>query len=109
MNTQSSVEIIKFVEELDIGRRDEVRQALQVDVPGPGILIDCADVTYTDSTIIVELIRFYNDARALKRPIAILIGDPQFDRILEYSGFSTVFPIFTDRAKALTYLAKGDG
>jgi anti-anti-sigma factor len=106
MITQSSINIIKLVGELDIGRRDEVRLALQVTGPGPGILIDFVDVSYTDSTIIGEVLRFYNDAHAAERRIAILIGSPRFERILQYAGLSDVFPIFKDRAQALNYLTQ---
>jgi anti-anti-sigma factor len=109
MNTLSSPDIIKLVGELDIGRREEVRRALQVDGPGPGILVDFFEISYTDSTIIAQLLCFYNDARAAERRVAILIGCPQFDRILQYAGLSEVFPIFTDRTAALNYLAQGDG
>jgi anti-anti-sigma factor len=108
MITQSSINIIKLIGELDIGRREEVRQALQIEGPGPGILVDFVEVSYTDSTIIAEVLRFYNDAHAAERRIAILIGSPRFERILQYAGLSDVFPIFKDRAEALSYLTKED-
>jgi len=104
MLTQSSINIIKVAGELDIARREEVRLALQVDGPGQGILVDFVEVTYTDSTIIAEVLRFYKDAHAAGRRIAILIESPRFERILQYAGLSGVFPIFKDRAQALSYL-----
>jgi anti-anti-sigma factor len=109
MNTLSSLDTIKLIGELDIGRREEVCLALQVAGPGPGILVDFFEVSYTDSTTIAQLLRFYNDTRAAGRRVAILIGSRQFDRILQYAGLSEVFPIFTDRSEALNYLAQGDG
>lgn len=107
MITQSRINIIKLAGELDIARREEVRLALRVDGPGPGILVDFVEVSYTDSTIIAEVLRFYSDAHAAERRIAVLVGSPRFERILQYAGLSDVFPIFQDRAQALSYLTQG--
>ena len=73
------------------------------DGSGP-ILVDLADVTYADSTVIAGLVRLRNDADAAGRRIALLIGDARLARLLQYAGLAEAFNVFDDRGAALTYL-----
>ncbi|HEV3157057.1 MAG TPA: STAS domain-containing protein [Candidatus Baltobacteraceae bacterium] len=106
MNANSTFDTIALAGELDIARRDEVRQALRIDGPGSGILVDFSEVVYADSTVIAQLLRFYNDAGELKRRVAVLIVAPQLIRLLQYAGLSEIFPLFTERSAALNYLSE---
>ncbi|WP_317997372.1 STAS domain-containing protein [Vulcanimicrobium alpinum] len=106
MSGRSSLTVIALGGELDIARRAEIAAALQVDGPGPGILVDLSEVTYADSTIIAELLRFRDATRREGRAVATLIGRPQFARILAYAGLAEAFRVFDDRGAALTFLAE---
>jgi anti-anti-sigma factor len=104
VSTQSSLQVIRLGGELDIGRRDEIARALRLGAGRNAILLDFSDVSYADSTVIAELLRFRSDAGRAERRIALLIGSRQFERLLQYAGLSEAFAVFGDRAAALTYL-----
>ncbi len=101
----SSIGVIKLTGELDIGRRDEIRAALQFAGDEPGMLLDFSEVTYADSTMLAQLLRLRNEADALRIPLAIVIGSRQFARLIEYAGLNEAFAIFDTRAAALSHLA----
>lgn len=105
MSSQSSLEVIRMSGELDVGRRDEVRAALQAGASSNAILLDLGEATYADSTVIAELLRFRNDVDAGGRRLALLIGSPRLARVLQYAGLSDAFHVFTDRGEALSYLS----
>ena len=99
-----SIAVIPLAGELEIGRKAEIRSALQLPGSAKSILIDCSDVTYADSTALAELMRFNHEADAECVGVAILIGNPQFARLLHYAGLVHVFEVFESRAAALSYL-----
>lgn len=103
---QSLFEVIALEGELDIGRREELARALTVTTAGPAILVDFSRVRYADSTALTQLLKFRANAERLGRPIAIVVGDPQFERVVQYAGLTDVFAIFHDRGEALSHLAK---
>jgi anti-anti-sigma factor len=96
--------VIALDGELEIGRKAEIRQALRLGGDERSLLIDFSAVTYADSTALAELIRFHREAEAAGIPVAILLGNPQFSRLLQYSGLSNAFAVFDDRAAALASL-----
>jgi anti-anti-sigma factor len=104
MTDMNAVEVISLAGELDIGRKQEVRDALDVREPGSPLLVDFSDVTYADSTVIAELLRFRNDADRLERRVAIVITSPQFDRLITYAGLRSAFDIFEDDSQARAFL-----
>lgn len=101
----AQIAVIKFSGELDIGRKADIRNALAVTGEEPGILVDCSEVTYADSTTLAELLRFHAEAQRLQVPVAIVVGTRQFARLIQYAGLGEVFAIYDNRAAALTYLA----
>lgn len=105
MSAQSSLQVVRLGGELDIGRRAEIARALQLDGERSGTLLDFSDVSYADSTVIAELLRFRADAQRGGRRIALLIGSRQFGRLLQYAGLTEAFAVFEDRGAALTYLS----
>jgi anti-sigma B factor antagonist len=102
---QSSLCVVKLTGELDISQREAVAAALQLDDGEGPVLIDLSEVTYADSTVIGELLRLRNNADSRGRRIALLIGNPQFARLLQYAGLGAAFEVFDNRAAALTFLA----
>ena len=102
----TSIAVIRLTGELEIGRQDEIAQALRLSGSEPGILLDFSDVTYADSTTLAALLRFRDQAMRRDVPIAIVIGSKQFARLIEYAGLGDAFRIFESRAAALTDLAK---
>ncbi len=101
----SSIGVIKLTGELDIGRRDEIRDALHLGGSEAGMLLDFSEVTYADSTTLSQLLRFRAEAAEHAVPLAIVIGSRQFARLIEYAGLSEAFAIFDTRAAALGHLA----
>jgi anti-anti-sigma factor len=104
----SSFVVIKLEGELEIGRKAEIAQTLVVEPTATGLLLDFSAVTYADSTVLAELLRFRATAEANGVPVAIIIASRQFARLIEYAGLSQVFAIFENRAQALTYLAANE-
>ncbi len=90
--------------ELELSRKGEIRSALQLSDEATSFLIDCSGVTYADSTALAELMRFHREADTKGVNVALLIGNRQFARLLEYAGLPAMFQVFEDRAAALTYL-----
>jgi anti-anti-sigma regulatory factor len=78
--------VIKLSGELEIGRRAEIRAALHVGGGEKAFLIDFSEVTYADSTAVAELVRFHAEAAAAGVPVAVVIGNRQFARLLQYAG-----------------------
>jgi anti-anti-sigma factor len=101
----TSIAVIRLTGELEIGRQDEIAQALRVGGSEPGILLDFSEVTYADSTSLATLLRFRDQAMRSNVPIAIVIGSKQFSRLIEFAGLADAFRIFDNRAAALTDLA----
>jgi anti-anti-sigma factor len=106
--SDSSVAVISLSGELDIVRADEVLAALTIPAEKTPVLLDLADVTYADSTVISALFHFREKTAAANVRIAVLIVKPQLIRLLEYAGLSEAFPVFGERSAALTYLMKHD-
>ena len=100
--------VIRLDGELEIGRREEIRNALHVSGSESGILIDLSGATYADSTTLAELLRFRRDAEAHRVRTAMIIANRQFARLIQYAGLGEAFAIFGDRAAALTYLSSVD-
>jgi anti-anti-sigma factor len=101
----ASIAVIALGGELEIGRKAEIRAALQMIESATSVLIDLSEVTYADSTALAELMRFRREADTRSVSVAILIGHRQFSRLLEYAGLSQMFAVFDSRAAALSYLA----
>jgi anti-anti-sigma factor len=91
--------------ELEIGRRDEVRRALQFAGPEKAVLLDFSAVTYADSTALSELLRFRTEASNQGVALALLVTGRQLGRLLQYAGLDQAFAVFNTRAAALSYLA----
>jgi anti-anti-sigma factor len=105
MSAKSPVVVVSLSGELDIGRKQEVRDALTVDGAQAPLLVDFSEVTYADSTVIAELLRFGNEADREGLRVAIVITSPQFDRLITYAGLRDAFNIFDDSATAQSFLA----
>lgn len=104
MTPDAGVVVVRLSGELEIGRKEAIRSALQVRGTEAAILVDFSDVTYADSTALAELFRFRADAQRHRIPVAILIGSRQFARIIQYAGLVEAFRVFQDRSEALAYL-----
>jgi anti-anti-sigma factor len=102
----ASITVVRLTGELEIGRRDEIAGALCMSGEETGILLDFSDVSYADSTALSQLLRFRNDAAAREVPVAVLIGNRQLARLIEYAGLREAFHIFENRASALSDLAQ---
>jgi anti-anti-sigma factor len=73
------------------------------------ILVDLSAVTYADSSILAELLRFRADAARRKVAVALLITTRQLSRLVQYAGLGDAFAIYDDRGAALSYLSEAAG
>jgi anti-sigma B factor antagonist len=106
--SQPSVAVLKVSGELEIGRRWEIREALRLTGTERAVLVDFSDVTYADSTALSELVRLHREAEAQHTRMAVLIGNAQFGRLIQYAGLSQVFAVFDERGRALAFLEEQD-
>jgi anti-anti-sigma factor len=102
----NSIAVIRLTGELEIGRKDEIAAALVVTGSESAVLLDFSGVNYADSTSLAELLRFRDDATRKNIPVAIVIGSPQFARLIQYAGLGHAFRIFDNRAAALMDLSQ---
>lgn len=106
MNQSDSIRTIRLSGELEIGRKDEIREALRRSASDRAVLVDLSDVTYADSVALTELLRFCVSSSRDAIPVALVVRTPQFARIVQYAGLAAAFKIFDDRDAALAYLAQ---
>jgi anti-sigma B factor antagonist len=105
--TPESSSIIAMSGELDFLRRDEIRRLLRIPPAAGPVLIDLSEVTYADSTILAELLRFYGEAKERNVRVALVIASKQFARLVQYAGLGQAFKIFGTTEEARAYLAEG--
>jgi anti-anti-sigma factor len=104
VNESDSIKVIRLSGELEIGRKNEIRQALAASHDGEPALLDLSEVTYADSIALTELLRFCADAERARRRVALVIRRPQFARLVQYAGLASAFKIFSDSEQARLYL-----
>lgn len=104
MNQSDSIKTIRLSGELEIGRKDEIRDALRRSPGDRAVLVDLSDVTYADSVALTELLRFCVASSHDAIPVALVVRTPQFARVVEYAGLAGAFKIFGDRDTARVYL-----
>jgi anti-anti-sigma factor len=104
VNRSDSIKTIRLSGELEIARKDEIREALRRSAGDRAILVDLSDVTYADSVALTELLRFCVASSQDAIPVALVVRTPQFARVVEYAGLAGAFKIFDDRDTAWTYL-----
>jgi len=107
--TSSSIAVIALDGELELSRRKEVREALNLDGPPSAVLLDFSAVTYADSSTLAELFRFHQEASAANVRVALLVKSKQFARVIEYAGLEGAFQLFDRRSSALSYLGGAPG
>jgi anti-anti-sigma factor len=105
----SSISVIALGGELELSRRNEVREALTLDGAPAAVLLDFSDVTYADSTTLAELLRFHREASTANVRVALLVKSKQFARVIEYAGLDGAFNLFDRRSSALSYLGGAKG
>jgi anti-anti-sigma factor len=108
MTSRSGIGVIALNGELDLTRRAELHEALHISNAHDAVLIDLASVTYADSSILSELLRFRAEATTHNVRVALLLGSRQLARLIQYAGLGEAFAVFDDRGAALTYLAGTD-
>jgi anti-anti-sigma factor len=97
---------VRLAGELDISRKQELRDALRSAAGGAAVLLDLSGVTWADSTALAELLRFCTDLERRDVPVALVVVAPQFNRVIEYAGLRATFHVFDRRDDALGYLER---
>jgi anti-anti-sigma factor len=103
------VTVVRLSGELEISRKDEIREALTSADDSRAVLLDLGDVTYADSIALTELLRFCVGAQHDGRRVALVIRTPQFARLIQYAGLASAFKIFAEDAQARQYLSETMG
>jgi anti-anti-sigma factor len=106
VNAGDPIAVIALDGELEIGRKEEIRNALNVPEGAQAVLVDLSDVTYADSIALTELLRFCVNAQQAQVPVALMIRTPQFSRLVQYAGLADAFEIFADAESARAHLAQ---
>ena len=106
MSENDSVRVVRFAGELEIGRKNEIRNGLAASSDAGAVLLDLSEVTYADSVALTELLRFCADAQRDNRPVALVVQTPQFTRLVQYAGLANAFKIFQNPSEAAAYLAE---
>lgn len=106
MSEKDPVRVVRFAGELEIGRKNEIRDGLAASRDARAVLLDLSGVTYADSIALTELLRFCADAQRESRPVALVIQTPQFTRLVQYAGLASAFKIFQDPGEAAAYLTE---
>jgi anti-sigma B factor antagonist len=105
MTPGAEIGIVTLRGELDLTRRAELREAFALSDDHSSVLIDLSEVTYADSSILSELLRFRAEAETKHVRLALLIVSRQLSRLIQYAGLAEVFAVYSDRGEALTHLA----
>jgi anti-anti-sigma factor len=106
VNDGLAIETVQLDGELELSRKQEIRDAFSLRDGARAVLVDLSSVTYADSTALTELLRFCMAARQREVPIAVVIRTRQFARLVQYAGLASAFRIFDEREEALAYLAQ---
>lgn len=109
MSDNESIRTIRMHGELDISRKNEIREALCRTAEDRAVLIDLSEATYADSVALTELLRFCVNAKNDAVPVALVIQTPQFARVVQYAGLAGAFATFGDREAALQHLIESLG
>jgi anti-anti-sigma factor len=104
VNEGIAIETIELGGELELSRKQEIRDAFTLRDGARGVLVDLSNVTYADSTALTELLRFCVMAQRASVAVAVLIRTRQFARLVQYAGLASAFRVFDDRDEALAYL-----
>ena len=106
MKKKEGIKTIRLGGELEIGRKEEIRDSLAASDGAAAVLLDLAEVTYADSIALTELLRFCTDSARSERPVALVVRTPQFARLVQYAGLASAFKIFSENAAAIEYLTE---
>lgn len=106
MSERSAIRTIRLSGELEVGRKQRIREALQHRGDDRAVLVDLSDVTYADSIALTELLRFCIAAEQAATPVALIVRTPQFARIIQYAGLAGAFTTFEDHEAAIAYLSE---
>ena len=104
VNESDPIHTIRLTGELEIGRKNEIRDALRLSEDVGAVLLDLGEVTYADSIALTELLRFCVNAQRDDLPVALVIRTPQFARLVQYAGLAGAFKIFGEHGEAVEYL-----
>jgi anti-anti-sigma factor len=107
-----SVDVIRPTGEYDLSNVDELNEALRASLSDEtsSCLLDLAEVTFMDSSVIHTLVRWCNDVQLSEREaLAIVSGGDETpaSRLLDAVGIRSRLPVFTTGHNAMTALLEG--
>ena len=104
----SGVLVIGLGGELDMAAAPAVRARVDAAVGERGLVIDLAEVTFVDSSMLKELLRANLELGRYETPLVLAGIAPAVRRLLDLTRTAQLFTIAEDRPAALALLGRED-
>jgi len=104
------VVLLAMAGEIDLATSGHFRESVEVAL-GAGsqaMVLDMAEVTFMDSTMLRELLRAHKDLDASGGRLVLAAAQPAIRRLLELTGTTGLFELVPDRDEALAAVASGE-
>jgi len=95
------VAVIVLKGELDMAAAPTVRSYVDAAASGRGVVIDLADVTFVDSSMLKELLRAANELDRYGTRLVLAAVPPAVARLLDLTRTGALFTIVPDRVAAV--------
>lgn len=100
---EAGASVVSAVGEVDVSTAPELRQRLQELPEGTQVVVDLSDVTFLDSTGLGVLVAALKRVRESDTggDLRLVVTRPQVTKVLEVTGLSTVFAVYSSLDAAL--------
>ena len=104
VETVEGVTLIVPRGELDMASTDRLRQAVDGSAGSRGVVVDLAEVTFIDSSVLKELLRASGELSRYETRLVLAAVPPPVTRLLDLTRTAVLFTLAADRAEALEQL-----
>jgi anti-sigma B factor antagonist len=95
------VAVVVLKGELDMAAAPTVRSYVDTAASGRGVVIDLAEVTFVDSSMLKELLRAANELDRYETRLVLAAVPPAVTRLLDLTRTGSLFTIVPDRVAAV--------
>lgn len=104
----AGVKVVVLRGELDMAAADAVREAVDDAAGAPGVVLDAAEVTFVDSSMLKELLRAGGELSRYDTRLVLAGVPPAVRRLLDLTRTAQLFTEAPNREAALAMLGAGD-
>jgi anti-anti-sigma factor len=104
VETVEGVTLIVPRGELDMASTDRLRQAVDGSAGSRGVVVDLAEVTFIDSSVLKELLRASGELSRYETRLVLAAVPPPVTRLLDLTRTAVLFTLAADREAALEQL-----